>query len=289
MESESGDYENAYRIVTPAGQVKHVLSRGKVLRGATGKPERIIGLVIDVTAQHATEEALLRTEKLAAAGRMAATVAHEINNPLQAVLSTLFLVRCDPTISTTGAQLAQTAEEEIRRVASLAQRSLSFFRETRAKTNLSLSRLVSEVAEVYRSQAERTNIRYEVQVEPDCVAKFNAAELKQVLSNLIINALDAMPNGGTLVIQAHTRGEWLELQVEDSGSGIEARLLDKIFDPFFTTKESIGTGLGLWVSKNIIEANGGTLRVETQTASDRHGSRFIVRLPLTFQKASTAN
>jgi PAS domain S-box-containing protein len=284
------EFEIMYRVVTPTGEVRHVLSRGKILADAHGQPHRILGLCIDITRQQLMEQALLKSEKLLAATRMASTVAHEVNNPLQGILGMLFIICSDSSLTPQTLQLAQTAEKEIRRLALLTQRSLSFFHDPRSAVSLNLRDLITEVLDLHRTQAETAGIKMEMSVEPACTVTFNPFELKQLLANLVLNSLDSMRStGGTLRVSAVSGDDSVELTVEDSGTGIHDDHVDKIFDPFFTTKQTGGTGLGLWVSKNIVESHGGTLTLQTDTAPDYHGTTVTVILPKAVQKASAGN
>ncbi len=284
------DFEHVHKIVTPAGEMKYVLFRDRIFRDSRGAPEKLVGLAIDITQQRVVEAALLRSEKLVAASRMASTVSHEINNPLQAILSMLFLIRTDSSLSPYILRLVDKADHEIRRVAALAQRSLRFFHDTRVSELLDLGQLVSYVVDIHRRRADAAKIEVQVSVDWDCAIRFNPEDLNQVLSNLIVNAIDAMSKtGGRLEIYAIRKEEFVELTVKDSGTGIDAAHVSKVFDPFFTTKGIIGTGLGLWASKEIVEACGGSLEVETSTWPENHGTRFIMKLPLARQRAFAAH
>ena len=248
---------------------------------------RIIGaakVVRDITENKKIERALRTTEKLAAAGRLAATVAHEINNPLEAVHNLVFLARRDVTNSEKVAQYLEMAQRELDRVSHIARQTLGFYRDTSAPTKISLVKTLEDLLFLYEKRLEVRGIRVTRQYKDEGEIMALAGEVRQALSNLISNAIDAMPTGGSLCVRvskSHTWGDHkpgLRVTVLDTGSGIPAQAQKKLFEPFFTTKADVGTGLGLWITKNIVEKHGGNIRFVSGTGL-QHGTAFSIFLP----------
>ncbi len=231
-----------------------------------------------VRARLRAEDALRRTEKLAASGRMAATIAHEINNPLEAVTNLLYLANQERSEEPRQEYLAM-ADRELRRVAQITRKALGFYRENTRPAQCQLSRVLDEVLELYAPELEhrRLQVSKDYASAGDTVAV--VGELRQVFSNLIANAIQASELGGSLAVRIHNSASQVIVEVADTGSGIRPEHAAHIFEPFFTTKLDVGTGLGLWVSKDIIERHGGELRFTSNTGPVEHGTRFSVRLP----------
>lgn len=252
---------------------------------------RITGLLViaqDIRERKQTEVVLRRSEKLAATGRLAATIAHEINNPLESVTNLLYLARKDSSISPRTRKYLELAEQELDRVAHLAKQTLGFYRDTREATSFNASVAIEEVVALYSGRASSRRIAIKVKVIPDLMAHGYPGEFRQVLSNLVVNAVDAMQDtGGRLHVRARVwthakdqQGRAIKVTVADTGVGIPADQFRRIFEPFYTTKAHVGTGLGLWLSRSIIEKHGGTIRVRSRTATGGGtGSVFIVIWP----------
>jgi PAS domain S-box-containing protein len=236
----------------------------------------------DVSEYRRQQEKLVLTEKLAATGRLAATIAHEINNPLESVMNLLYLARISRNATPeTVQQYLLTAEQELTRVSQIARHTLGFYRETSVPTQVDVSRVLDDVLMVYHSRLHASHIEVIRNYQPVPQLHAIRGEIQQVFSNLISNAIDAMQGGGRLRLSLSEKAQGTEVVVEDNGSGIAADHLPKLFEPFFTTKASVGTGLGLWVVKQFIEQHGGTVTVESNTSPSEHGTRFIIFLPLT--------
>lgn len=247
--------------------------------------EGVSVFVQDVSEKRRQQQQLLVTEKLAATGRLAATIAHEINNPLESVLNLLYLSRISRTATREKInEYLLTAEQELTRVSQIARHTLGFYRDTSVPTEVELARVLDDVLTVYHSRLSASNI--EVIKEFQLVPTLHAlrGELHQVFSNLISNAIDAMRGGGRLLLslaEAEREGRrGIRIVVEDNGFGIAAEHRERLFEPFFTTKVSVGTGLGLWVVKQFIEDHGGAVTVESSTGANDHGTRFMIFLPL---------
>jgi len=243
-------------------------------------------IVRNITENKKIEQALRTTEKLAAAGRLAATVAHEINNPLEAITNLVYLAKRDVANAAKVEKYLQLAGRELDRVAHIARQTLGFYRDTSAPTTLSITRTLDDLVFLYEKRLEARGIQLVKQYGEDIEIIALAGEIRQALSNLITNAIDAMPSGGKLVIRAAKSRSWrdskrqgVRVTVLDTGSGISAQHLRRLYQPFFTTKTDVGTGLGLWITRNIIEKHGGTIRVKSRTRAASHGTAFWVFLP----------
>lgn len=244
----------------------------------------------DIRENRKIERALRTTEKLAAAGRLAATVAHEINNPLEAVNNLVFLAKRDAGDANKVSEYLRTAERELDRVAHIARQTLGFYRDTSAPTRFGVSKTFDDLLFLYEKRFETRNIRVFKQYKSDPEITAFAGEIRQAFSNLISNAIDAMPSGGSLVIRiAETRG-WtnsfrpgVRVTILDTGTGIPLHARKGLFEPFFTTKSDVGTGLGLWITKNIVEKHHGNIRFVSRTGARDHGTAFSIFLPFNLQ------
>jgi PAS domain S-box-containing protein len=267
-----------HRAIAADGRVLWLQTRGRIQRDAAGKAIRVAGITIDVTESRLAEQALRRTEKLAAAGRLAATVAHEVNNPLEALVNLIYLAQRTEGLPEEAALHLKIADGELSRMAHIVRQTLGFYRESSIAQKTNLDRLVAEVLELYRSRAGTRGLTL-VQETPDgqAEAQVNAGEIKQVVANLISNAIDATPHGGTVRASVRRDGACVELAVSDTGTGISEANRKHLFEPFFTTKSDVGTGLGLWVSKGIVEKHGGTIVVDSIGLP---GTTMRVRLPV---------
>jgi len=241
----------------------------------------ILATAFDVTERKNAEATLRKTEKLAATGRLAATIAHEINNPLEAVTNLLYLMRTDPQ---NRDRYLEMAEQELKRVAHLTKQTLGFYRDTSQRVRADLATLMEEVLGIYSARLAQRRIAVETRLDRSCDLEVFPGELRQVFSNLVANAGDAMLNGGRLQVRLrrvrdHRTGlRGIRVTVADNGTGISPPVLRHMYEPFFTTKEEVGTGLGLWVTKGIVDKHDGRLRVRSSTGA-RHGTVFTLFLP----------
>jgi PAS domain S-box-containing protein len=239
----------------------------------------------DVSDKRRQQQQLLVTEKLAATGRLAATIAHEINNPLESVLNLLYLARISRNASQEKiAEYLMTAEQELTRVSQIARHTLGFYRDSSVASEVDLARVLDDVLTVYHSRLSASNIQVTRNFQPVPPLRALRGELHQVFSNLISNAIDAMRGGGRLLLSlaaAQRENEaGISIVLEDNGCGIAKEHHERLFEPFFTTKVSVGTGLGLWVVKQFIEEHGGGITVDSSTGERDHGTRFSIFLPL---------
>ncbi|HUS19263.1 MAG TPA: PAS domain S-box protein [Terriglobales bacterium] len=268
-----------YKIITKDGEERWLDFSANVVE-FDGK-KCILATAFDVTDRKMAEDTLRKTEKLAATGRLAATIAHEINNPLEAVTNLLYLMRTDAANSETYLQMA---EQELKRVAHLTKQTLGFYRETTQPVKTRLAVLLEEVISIYSARLTHRRITVEKDMDESCEVTAFPGELRQVFSNLVSNAADAMSDGGRLQIRVRqVKGfgspHGAQVTIADDGTGMNPAVLRHIYEPFFTTKEDVGTGLGMWVTKGIVEKHNGMLRVRSSTGKLRHGTVFSLFLP----------
>jgi signal transduction histidine kinase len=232
--------------------------------------------------QAEAEEALRKTEKLAVAGRLAASLAHEINNPLTAVTNLVFLVRGSRDLAE-AKQYAAQAEDELRRVAEIANHTLLFHRSSRRPEPVEVARLLNSAVALFRAKLRNQGIKAAIECDEHCKATFVLGEIRQVLVNLIANAVDAMPRGGGLLVRGLSRPHpgtsmpGLRITVADHGEGVSPGAFPRLFEPFFTTKGNTGTGLGLWLTKSIVDRHQGFIR--TRNHHRPHGAVFSFWIP----------
>jgi PAS domain S-box-containing protein len=226
-------------------------------------------ILVDTTEQKRAEEALRRTEKLAAAGRLAASVAHEINNPLEAVTNLLYLIRQEHLVLPVS-RYAEMAASEVSRISEITQQTLRFYRQSTLPAEANVRELLDSVLTLHAGRIGTLQVDLVREYQKELPLFCFAGELRQLFANLVSNALDAMsPGGGRLIVRARTIGEnghaGIRVSVADTGSGITTDARRHIFEPFFTTKESTGTGLGLWVSEQIIRKHHGTVKLRSRS------------------------
>lgn len=254
-------------------------------------PEQVrwAGMIVrDVSERVRAEEALRKTEKLAATGRLAASIAHEINNPLEALTNLLFLLRNFSGLTPAALQYLAMAEHETRRITEIAQQTLRFYRQSTLPQRVNLTELIDSVLDLYKSRLHTLEIAVERDYDPAETIFCFSGEIRQVVANFVGNAVDAMQGGGKLLIRAHRTHDWkeprrsgLRMTFADSGSGMDSETRSRIFEAFFTTKEDTGTGLGLWVSQEIIAKHRGEVRVRSRDAGSGKppGTVFQIFLP----------
>jgi signal transduction histidine kinase len=229
------------------------------------------------------EQMMIQSEKLAATGRMAASIAHEINNPLESLINLIFLARQNSPVDGKAHAHLLTAEQELERVGHIARQTLGFYRDTGIPVEAHLHQLFENVLEIYRAKLITSGITVETRFNDLQKITVSRGEMLQVLSNLVTNAADAMRGGGVLSISTRKiqgpSGEGIQIVVRDTGTGIKQENLEKIFEPFFTTKGNMGTGIGLWIAKQLVERRGGQISVSSSTGNGSSGTSFTVFLP----------
>ena len=250
--------------------------------------EQLIGVVLvfhDATKERKALEILRKTEKLAAAARLSATVAHEINNPLEAVVNLVYIAKGTSGAPPAVVELLTLAENELERVAHITRQTLGFYRESTQPEMIEIPSLIQSVLKLYSNKFDVKRVAVKLDFD-DCPRILGVpGEIKQVVSNLISNAVDAVSQNGTIRIKAQSidngAGSGIRIVVEDDGPGVSDEHADRIFEPFFTTKKEVGTGLGLWITKEIVERHGGTILVRNQDATgEAGGAAFIIHLPV---------
>ena len=251
--------------------------------GPSGEVEAIAGTTRDVTERKQAEEALRRSEKLAATGRLAATMAHEINNPLEAVTNLIYLAGSSTSRDDIRKYLA-AAEEELDRISHLTKQTLGFYRETRGAAKVHVGKIVTSLLAVFGSRLRNKKLVAEPEIQSDPEIEAIPGEVRQLVANLLSNSIDASEKGGRIRIRvAAAIGPHLtpgvRLTIADNGPGIPAGLRSQVFEPFVTTKQDVGTGLGLWVCKSIVERHGGKIHVRSSTEIGRSWTVFSVFLP----------
>ena len=242
----------------------------------------------DVTAQKKLEAIVHTSERLASVGRLAATVAHEINNPLEAVTNYVYLAKQQPDLPPKIKQYLDSADAALARVAHIAQQTLGFYRENFQPTKLVISDLIEDVLAIYERKFEYKRLNVDRRIDRGLILSGFEGELKQMVSNLITNAFDACKDGGKIIIAARStrllpsRQHGVCITVADDGVGISDRDKLNLFTPFFTTKKSFGTGLGLWITKDMLEKRGGRVRFRSRDSS-RSGTVMSLYIPQALQ------
>jgi signal transduction histidine kinase/HAMP domain-containing protein len=242
-------------------------------------------IVLDASERKRSEEALRKTEKLAATGRLAASISHEINNPLEAITNLLFLLRNFCRLEDPALNYVIMAEHEARRISEITQQTLRFYRQPTQPARANVGELLDSVLSLYQGRLKTLNIQVERKFDPKVDLFCFAGELRQVFANLIGNAIDASSDGGRLMVRFRLSKNWrdpgqtgVRFVMADTGTGMEPAVLERIFEAFFTTKSVTGTGLGLWVSQEIIEKHGGLVRVRSRTAAQGTPSGTVFQL-----------
>ena len=268
--------------ITKSGQLIDVSLTVSPIRDEHGKIIGASKILRDISGRKRLEKSLLQAEKIAATGRMAATIAHEINNPLEAVVNLLYLLR--PKISDPeGIAYLNSAESEIDRVSHIAKQTLGYYRETASPSRASLAEIVQHATAIYEPRCIALGIEIAKSLDSSRKIMLRRGEMMQVISNLIANSIYAMPDGGSLsvsVTDAEGPPDGILLTIQDDGVGIAAGDLPKVFDAFFTTRGTVGTGIGLFVAKQLVEAHGGHIEIESNDA-ENHGTSVRIFLPLT--------
>ncbi|HEX4031185.1 MAG TPA: PAS domain S-box protein [Terracidiphilus sp.] len=251
---------------------------------------RFTGFIRDISDRHRTHAALIQSEKLAAVGRLASSIAHEINNPLEAVTNLIYLSRATPDAAKIQEYL-ELADHELRRVSMIANQTLQFHKQSNTPVQVDCDALASVSLNLFQSRLANRQISLERRGRAKRAARCVAGEIRQVLHNLIANAIDAAPQQGRILIRsrdatARKSGRTgVLLTIADTGPGIPAEIRSCVFEPFFTTKGDGGSGLGLWICSHLVAKNDGILRMRTSQRPGRSGTVFTVFLPDTEKPA----
>jgi signal transduction histidine kinase len=239
----------------------------------------------DHSLRHEVEDIARQNQELIVAGQFAATVIHEINGPLEAVHNLNYLIQIEADSPSQVRLYSGMLEEQLLTLTKLSRQTLSFYRSPDTRESIAIATLAEAALRVHQTKifAKRINLRK--RLEADVTAEVHAGDMLQVLSNLVANAVDALPENGTLYIGVKRCADEAHVTVADNGPGIPALILPKIFDPFFTTKKERGTGLGLAISKSIVEKHHGRIRSRSTTRPSRNCTTFRISIPL-FAKAA---
>ncbi len=251
---------------------------------ANGEMTGVVLVFRDVTEQRRAESALISGEKLAVAGRLAASIAHEIHNPLDSVANLLFLLR-DEEDSAKRLEYLQMAQLELGRTMQISRAMLSLYRESKAPILVDLKELIDGVLLLLERRIAQQQIQVKSEFLERCTVEGFPAELRQVVTNVLVNAIEAAGPAGKVRIRLEAappeefRGAGALIEVADSGSGITDDDAERLFQPFFTTKGEQGTGLGLWVSTGIVQKHGGTIRLQNCSQEEYTGACARIYLP----------
>jgi len=257
-------------IETFDGSRKTILNNALPIWNEEGAIVGGVCVNVDITERKHTERALIRSEKLASVGRMAATIAHEINNPLAAAMNAVFLAGTEADMPDSARRHLQLAERELERVALITKQTLGFYRETNGlPSRVRVADVLDELLDLYGSKLKNQSIWVSRKYGATGDVHAVEGEIRQIVSNLVANSIDAMRQGGTLHLRTSgpltIKGRpMIAVTVADTGEGIPAEHLKRIFEPFFTTKQSVGTGLGLWVTKELVSKNEGLIRIRSR-------------------------
>ena len=279
--TDTGTWNGNLTQITRDGRELVVACRKALKAGGNA----VLEINRDMTAQLKSEDALRKNERLAAMGRVAGIIAHEINNPLESITNTFYLLRDHPSLDEEARYYAQLGEQELRRIAHITRQTLGFYRESERPVEVSIATLLDEILELRLRRLEFENIDVEKKYHDKGTIQGFPVELKQVFLNLIGNAIQAMPDGGRLrlhVFEPLPRSNQRSsvcISICDTGSGIDPEHAKHLFEPFFTTKSTKGTGLGLWISKGIIQKHGGSIRFRSMRVARGHATCFQVLLP----------
>jgi PAS domain S-box-containing protein len=273
-----------YRVPDGSGGVRWLAARGRALFDGRGDAVSYIGIAMDITEHKRAEQALIRSEKLASVGRMAATMAHEINNPLEAVTNTLFIAKGIEGLPEPARQYLETADAELKRIAHITRQSLGFYRESNSPTLTSVTAVLDSAVDLLKNKTKAKHAVIDKQWDGDVQITAVASELRQVFSNLLANSLDAIDERGVIALRVSAALDFknrrcVRVTVADNGKGVGDSSRPHIFEPFFTTKGAVGTGLGLWISKQIVEKHGGNIRMRSRISGTRRGTVFSILLP----------
>ena len=271
---------------TPSGVPKWWDVKISPVVDENGNVERLIAISRDISELKQAQSAVIEAEKLAATGRMAASIAHEINNPLEAVTNLIYLARTTEGMPQRVREDLLLADQELARVAQIAQQTLGFYRDSSHPGWVGIEKIVDEVLAIYERKLRQKEIVLQRSAPTNLLVFAKGGELKQVVANLILNAIDASRTGGRIALRVSECTIWrrdlrrgVRLSVADQGSGMSSEVQRKLFTPFFTTKNELGTGIGLWVTKNIIERYGGSIRFRSRQG-ENSGTVMTLFIPI---------
>lgn len=265
------------------GQILDISLTISPIRDTSGHIVGISKIARDITDRKQAEAALIESERLATIGRMAASIAHEVNNPLEAILNLGYLLVENQSLDREARKYAQLLVSEVLRVSDITKQTLSFYRDTTRTTLVNLADLLDGVLKLQRPTLQARSIHVFTRYQPNACVLARPGELRQVFTNLVVNSIDAIPPSGGEIHVSVTRVDQSStacVTVADNGPGIPDAVRDRVFEPFFSTKTGKGTGLGLWITQGIVRKYGGSIRLRTWSEASRHtGTAFRVCLP----------
>jgi PAS domain S-box-containing protein len=274
--------------VSKRGQIREVSVTISPILDTNGKVIGASKIARDVSDRKKVERMAIEADKIATTGRMAAAIAHEINNPLASVLNLIFLVRQGGLSKEDTEKCLATAEAELERVSHIARQTLGFYRDTGSPSEVHLRDLMGNVLSVYKSKMLTHNIFVDATYTDLKKISVHPGEIVQVFSNVLSNAIDSMSHGGQLSISINptkdVKRDGLQIVVNDTGQGIRREDLGRVFEPFFTTKGNLGTGIGLWVARQLVERHGGQISISSSTGPHDHGTSVTIYLPFFFSE-----
>lgn len=282
-----GMFELEHRIMRADGTFGWTYSRAVPILDEQGKILEWFGAAADVSRRKLAEDAVVKSEKLIAMGRLAGTIAHEINNPLEAAMNIIYLLRKNNSFDSQTQLFLKTLQDELSRISRITRQSLGFYRESSKLVEVSLAAILDEVLELLKRKAQDSGVTTDRRYSTQGSLLSFPGEMRQIFLNLIGNSIEAMPRGGRLRVHLYASRNWnysdsshgFRVNVCDTGSGISRETAKKIFEPFFTTKEDKGTGLGLWVTRGIIHKHEGSIRFRSLRIAGKAVTCFSVFLP----------
>jgi PAS domain S-box-containing protein len=275
-------FQVEFRVVWPNGEIRWLEARGMP---KLANPSTWLGVTIDITNRKTAELALIRSEKLLVTSRLASSVSHEINNPLEAITNLIYLARLKAVDEQVRAYLKQ-AEGELARIAYITSQSLRFHRQQSAPMEIDVAEAVGDVLNFYEPRMSSASITLNLEVQQVPALLCCASEIRQVFGNLIQNAVEAITTGGRIMVRVRPCTDWrngaqgVRITIANTGSGMSVQTRRRMYEPFFTTKDGTNTGLGLWVTAGIVDRHGGSIQVWSSTKAERSGAAFSVVLPL---------
>jgi PAS domain S-box-containing protein len=250
------------------------------------EPKQYVCYVVDRTKQRRADAALMQTARLASVGRLAATIAHEINNPLAATVNLLYLLQTSDFVKEEARGHLEQAQKQLARIAELTRNTLGFYKEMTFAATVNVSELIDQAALLYRPKIDEKRLNFAIRKEPALPVRAIAGEVRQLISNLLANAMDSVQWEGSVTIRARTARSWrdpnligVRITIFDDGPGVSYAERERIFEPFFTTKKDVGIGLGLWAARQIAERHGGTITLRSCTRAGKTRTAAVTFLP----------
>jgi PAS domain S-box-containing protein len=283
--SEVRSFQFEYRVARSEGEVRWVACQGTVSAGPDGNAAKMTGYCGDVTRRKHADLAILKHEKLAIAGRLTASIAHEVNNPLEAVTNLLHLLRMG-TLNQQQTAYLDEAMQQIRRVSQVASQTLKFSRSSNRNVACMPSELIENTLQLLRPKLELAQVQVSIEIRQNPQFFCSVGEMQQVLINLINNSIEAISGPGKIRIRAADSPDWgnrarrgLRIAVADTGSGMSRETCRRMREAFFTTKDGTGTGLGMWIVSELLDKHEGKLSVSSSMQPKHHGTVLSLFLP----------